>query len=278
MRNSVALRKIFYRPREVFAELKTSPIWLPAAIVLFAIVLAKVALVVDSSDRALEILRTEVFEEAREQSVLEPRALNEAESAGVSKELVFEGPEDIDGSETETFVLVSYGPLHSRFMALTAFFYFLIGLAFEVAYFRIVSATFRLNLNVRHWISFSIWRHIPAAVLAFVGVVLVTLTIGNQSHPFAQANPINYEVFSLIRWIGAPSTTQGGMNIFSVDIYHLDLALIWVLALQAIGFSKWSGKKFLTSFSVVVIPVAILYAVVVWMSADGLYWYVTVGS
>ena len=274
MVTSEALCKIFYRPHEIFAELKQRPNWLVAACVLFGIVVASGAVVIESTDSALEKLRTEFFAEALKQEALEYERLIESETEDLSQHETSEIATET--YTTTSFVAVGFGPSHPVIRELTAIVFFLLGLACEVVYFRLVSATMSLNLNVRHWMAFSIWSHIPAAVLAFAGVVLVSLSIASQSHPFDQANPINYEIFSAMRWVASPNTAQGGFSIFSIDIYHLDLALAWVLVLQTIGFREWSGKSILTSISVVAIPIAILYIVVMWLSSDHLFWYVTI--
>ena len=275
MITSEAVRKVFYRPREVFSELKTHPIWLGAAVLLLVLIVAKSALVIDSTDRALEKLRTELFMQEQKGAVIDQEEL-------VAPEGAVESRVSLEASEwnytTTSVTFVAHGPSYPVFRELTALVFLFMGLVCEVAYFRIVSATMNLNLNMRHWVAFSIWSHVPAAVLALAGVVLVSFSIGNQIHPFDQANPINYEVFSLIRWIASPNTAQGGFNIFSVDIYHLDLALLWVIALQTIGFREWSGRSILTSFSIVAIPIALVYVIVMWMSADHLFWYVTLQS
>ncbi len=268
MKTADAFRKIFYQPGEVFVALKVAPIWHVAAFVLVALVLAKSALVLDSSDRALNKLQTELFNEARNQAAIEHPELIDSESVVLIASDAVDVPDAVDQKMT----FVSRGPSYPAIREITAFISFLLGLAFEVVYFKVVSVTMKLNLGVRNWITFSIWSHIPASALALFGAVLVSLSVSSQSHPFGPANHVNYEIFSLVRWIASPNTPEGGMSIFSIDIYHLDLALIWVLALQTIGFREWSGRSIVTSFSVVAIPIVVLYAVVMWMSADGLFW------
>lgn len=274
MKTTEALSKIFFRPREVFAALRERPNWLIAAIVLLWIVVATSALVIDSSDRALEKLQTTVIDEVREEPSLELPELSGEENAIVRKFQLEGSREELDGLE----VYVARGPSYPVIREMTSIVFFLVGLAFEVAYFRIVSAAMSLKLKTRNWIAFSIWSHLPPAFLAFLGAVLLSLSIGNQTHPFDQANYINYEVFSVLRWIAAPNTPVGGVSILGVDIYHLDAALIWLIALQTVGFREWSRKSVATSLAVVAIPIAILYLIVVWMSVGHLVWHVTLSQ
>ena len=49
-------------------------------------------------------------------------------------------------------------------------------------------------------------------------------------------------------------------------MYELDIALIWVVVLQTIGFKTWSGKSTISSLTVVLMPVLALYGFIVYAS------------
>lgn len=271
MNTREALQKIFARPSEVFVALRQQRIWVLAAFVLVAVVVAHSALIGYSASQAYaEYVPSEADRERYEKFLEEYREEIEA-----AQESARGGIVDVDGwagsatSESTVFVSVASrgNPL---FNVAIAFLALLIAVGIEVAYFKVVGSRMQLSFKSKDWIAFSVWSRIPAAVLALLGVILVLLFSGYQ------ANIANYELLSIARWIPLPFRPDRGVNILNIDVYHLDAALVWLIALQTIGFRIWSGRSFIVSFSIVAIPTAILYAAVIWMSLDIAHWYLLV--
>lgn len=260
-----ALHEIFRRPLEVFAALKKERFWILATLALVAVLLAHIALIDFAVYRAYTQYEPSTIETERYEKIIEEyrEQIEAAQAAGQEDGVVFIGA---SGSGTETTAVLVAGPQISRYRLAIAFVSFLVALALEVAYFRIVSAGMKLTFEVRDWIAFSVWSRIPAAALALVGVLLVLLVSGYQ------ANVTNYEVFSIARWIPNLDRPDRGINFLHIDIFHLDAALLWIIALQTIGFREWSGKDVFTSLMVVSLPTAVLYGLVLWLSTDGLVW------
>ncbi len=260
-----ALHKIFDRPREVFAALKKERFWILATLAFLAVLLAHIALIDFAVYRAYTQYEPSAIEKERYEKIMEEyREEIEATQAAAQEDgAVFFGA---PGSGTETTAVFVASPQISRYHLAIAFVSFLIALVLEVAYLKIVSAGMKLPFEVRDWIAFSVWSRIPAAALALVGVLLVLLVSGYQ------ANVTNYEVFSIARWIPIPDRPDWGINFLHIDIYHLDATLLWIIALQTIGFREWSGKNVFASLVVVSLPTTVLYGLVLWLSTDGLGW------
>lgn len=268
MKTTEALRKTFCQPSEVFLALKEQQTWVVAALTLIGVVVVHTALINYSVSQAYaQYVPSEAERERYEQVLEEYREEIEA-----AQESARGGIVDVDGwagsTTSEQVVFVSDPGLGiTRFNVAIAFFAFLIALAIEVAYLRFVGSEMDLSFKTVDWIRFSVWSRLPGTVLALLGVILVLLFSGFQ------ANIANHELFSIVRWIPWPNNPDRGVNILNIDVYHVDAALVWVIALQTIGFRIWSGRSFVVSLSIVAIPTAILYAVVLWMSMDVLFWY-----
>ena len=268
MKTVEAFRKIVYRPREVFAGLKSQRNWLPAALVLLAVVVVQSSLVGYSVSRVYAQYEPSEAERERYEALMEEYR----EEIEAAQESARGGIVDVDGwageATSERAVFVSDpGRGISLFNVAIAFFTFLIALGIEVAYFRFVGSEMDLSFKTSDWISFTVWSRIPGAVLALVGVTVVLLFSGFQ------ANMANFEPLSIVRWIPFPIRPDRGVNIVNIDVYHLDAALIWVIALQTIGFRIWTGRSFVFSLAVVALPTLILYVAVLWMSMDVFFWY-----
>ena len=107
----------------------------------------------------------------------------------------------------------------------------------EIAYFRVISERMKLPYEARDWIAFSVWTRIPATVLALIGALAVQLISGYQ------AGVTRYETLSVAGSIPFSPRPDRGVNLLHIDVYHLDAALNWLIALQTIGFREWSGKR-----------------------------------
>lgn len=264
-----ALFKIFQSPLGVFAALKKERFWIPAALVLLALLVAHSALVSFSVSRAyaqyeLSAVDRERMEKFYEEYREEIEAINEQ----VKDQIVdFSGTRG-EASSSGTAIFISPGLDLRQRQVSVGLVSFLIALVLEIAYFRVISARMKLPYEVRDWIAFSVWSRIPAAVLALVGVLTVLLIAGHQ------ADVTRYETFSVARWIPFPARPDRGVNLLHIDVYHLDAALIWLIALQTIGFREWSGKSLGTSLAVVAVPTAILYVAVLWFSMDAFFWFI----
>ena len=267
MKTTEALQKIFYRPSEVFLAIREQQTWFVAAFALIGVVVVHTALIHYSVSQAYaQYVPSEAERERYEQILEEYR-----EEIKEAQESARGGIVDVDGwagsATSERVVFVSDPGLGiTRFNVAIAFFALLIALAIEVAYFRFVGSEMDLSFKTVDWITFSVWSRIPGAVLALLGVILVLLFSGFQ------ANIANHELFSIVRWIPQPANPDRGVNILNIDVYHIDAALVWVIALQTIGFRIWSGRSFVVSLVVVALPTIILYAFVIWMSLDVMFW------
>ncbi len=133
----------------------------------------------------------------------------------------------------------------------------LIKLVFDAVYFAIVATILKLEYKVRDWITFSVWSRIPAMVLSTIAVVVAVVMLGKVS------DSKHYQILAFAFWLRLPDE---GSRLYDTMMYELDIALIWVVALQTIGFKAWSGKSTLTSLTVVLCPVLIIYGLVVYSS------------
>ncbi len=133
----------------------------------------------------------------------------------------------------------------------------LIKLVFDTVYFAIVGVILRLEYKVRDWITFSIWSRIPAMVLTTIAVFVAVLMLGTVS------DSNHYQILAFAFWLPLPDE---GSRSFDTFMYQLDIALIWVVAMQTIGFKTWSGKSTFSSLTVVLLPVMVLYGLIVYAS------------
>ena len=256
---ATAFLKIFSRPREVFIALERKRFWLLAACMLVALSLAQglaIGLTMargipDDDKMRIFPMKVKVVSEKSLQNestsesevVLESQPLDDDQGfKDVEKEQVREI--SIPGKALLiTMVVVSWSMV------------LLIKLVFDTVYFMIVGTILKLEYKVRDWIAFSVWSRVPAMALTTIAVFVAVLMLGTVS------DSKHYQILAFAFWLRLPDE---GSRLYEALIYELDIALIWVVALQTIGFKAWSGKSTIFSLTVVLFPVLILYGLVVY--------------
>ena len=254
-----ALLRIFSRPREVFEALEEKRFWLLAACMLVALSLAQglaigltMARGIPDDDK-IRIFPMEVVSETSGQS----------ESASESEVVLTSRPLDDDqGFKNIEKKQVREISVPGKALLITMGVVFwpmllLIRLVFDAVYFTIVATILKLEYKVRDWITFSVWSRIPAMVLSTIAVVVAVLMLG------AVSDSNHYQILAFAFWLPLPDE---GSRFFDVLMYQLDIALIWVVALQSIGFKTWSAKSTIFSLTVALFPVLVLYGLIFYAS------------
>ena len=223
------LRKIFYRPSEVFAAQKLRPKWGRILLLLVAISLFYTELPdFSSSLQATIIESTEV----------------ESEFPGHSSSIEREQP-DIEFSTAFILVLTLFG--------------FLLLLYVKALYLRVVSAILGLGLKLDQWMAIVAWSRVPAEtlILCVTAVLVVTLFVSNGL--FGYEPPI-------LKALLDGSSFSDSVISYILDFWLLPE--IWVIALQTLAFRNCSGKSLPFSFAIVVFPLILLSAFGWWLMND----------
>ena len=254
METRVALKKIFVQPRSVFVELKSERKWVPA--VVFMAVLLGVhgfvtAIGTYSQNPVGNLIENKTpIEFAAQDS---PKSTSDVGDDNDPSSQVTEVPRtDIRFTAIQIgeivfvmFMLVVLIPVAYGLLCVMFF--------VEAVYFRIVGALLNIEIKLGDWFSFCAWSRAPAIALSVVAVIVGLFSLGRQP------DSDDLEILRLTRWVDLPELRRGGENWSSTTNFdHLDANLIWVIAIQTIGFQEWSGKSALFSFAIAVIPTLII--------------------
>ena len=257
MQTSAALKKIFFDPRAVFAEVGGERKWVPA-VVFMAVLLGVhgfVTAVGTYSQRSVEDL-------IESQSPIEFTKQDASENAPDVGDAIEPNEERHNTQNTESgidsklfgrvlFVIFALVVLIPVAYGLLCFLFFL-----EAIYFRIVGAILGLEFKLTDWFRLCAWSRVPGIALSVVAITVGLLTLGRQPHSE------DLEILRLTRWLELPEVIHGGENwSVTTNFDHIDAHLLWVVVLQTIGFQEWSGKSLFFSFGVVVIPLLIIMAI-----------------
>ncbi len=251
MQSSEMLRKIFLSPRAVFSTLKTERKWVPA--VVFMVLLLGIHSIVTqfatySDRRVIEITGSQSPDTSL---ILDPNGQEIADGAKKSEQIDLEltnnaPASDVNGNQVGRFivwlfVLVGLLPVAFGIVSLMCL--------IEAVYFRVVGALLQLDFRLGDWFVFSVWSRVPAIALGVVAIIVGAVALGRQP------DRAELEVLSLARWVDLPEARYGGENWTTyIKFDNLDASLIWVVALQTIGFQEWSGRGSAFSLGVVLIP------------------------
>lgn len=265
MDTGAALGRIFSNPRAVFTSLKVERKWIPAVffmVLLLGIHAFVVAVGTQSLHQAAEISNSQIQidflkRDTREQLIADRMDSNQRDlRATVNSQSI-----DTDSDQGRSFfswvmVLVGLLPFAFGFLCLL----FLL----EAGYFRIVGALLHLEIRLRDWFILAVWSRVPGVALAVLSVIVGAIALGRQpdSHEL--------DILSLTRWVDLPEARFEGENwrVYS-SFENFEASLIWVIALQAIGFQEWTGKSGLFSLGVVVLPTFVTTALisgVIWLA------------
>ena len=255
METKVAVKAIFTQPTAVFSELRSDRKWVPAvvAIVLMLGIHAIVVLFGASSQSGTaDLIEVQV-----------PFDLEYRDSEGGASDLpeeetdpTYEEP-NIDSTELDAssnqigafiiwlFLLLAMLPVGFGFVCLLCL--------LEAAYFRIVGALLRNEVTLGDWFALCAWSRVPGAALIVVAVTVGLIVLGRQP------DEADLDFLRLTRWIDLPEVRHEGESwSIGANFDHLEAYLIWVIALQTIGFKAWTGKSALFSLGIVILPLVIL--------------------
>lgn len=257
MEMRIALRKIFIEPRWVFSELNSERKWVPA-VVFMAVLLGVHGFVTAfgtySQNPISDLIENRTPVEFETQDV--PRRASDFGGHSDSSDEEIEDQSTSFRLDARQIGRVSFVVFMSVVLVPVAF-GLLCGVFFvEAIYFRIVSALLQLEFSLSDWFAFCAWSRVPAIALSVVAIIVGLIALGRQ--PTSE----DLEVLRLTRWIYLPEVRQSGENWnATVSFYHLDAQLLWVIVLQTIGFSVWTGKKIAFSFCIALIPTLIIVAI-----------------
>lgn len=256
MNTSEALKKIFYRPREVFAELKQDRKGGQILLILVAIALADMTLNNFSSSWHESVdLQTSTYHS----DVLETSEPDEG-SAVFRPHANTNSGTDASADVVEIRFGVNRYQTGDGFPSVVdvimTFFGFAVALLIEAVYLRIVSSIMGLEIKIDQWFALVAYSRIPgdACVLLITAVLTMALFISSEV--------LGLESAVLTRLILGSSSTFPSIGFF---LDFRNLAEIWVIALLMIGFRDWSGKSILVSLAIVIAPTVLLYGVMWWL-------------
>ncbi|MCY4096082.1 MAG: YIP1 family protein [Gammaproteobacteria bacterium] len=221
------LRKIFFRPSEVFAAQKSQPKWGRILLLLVAI----------------SLLSTELPDFSSSLQVM----INGSTEVGSA---FFKHPSLIKGEQYEI-------EFSTGFMFVLTLFGFLLILFIEALYLRVVSAMLGLELKLDQWMAIVAWSRVPAETLILLVTVVLVLTL------FVSNGLLGHEPPILKALLDGSSFSDSAVS-YILDLWMLPE--IWVIALQTLAFRNCSGKSILFSFAIVVVPF-ILFTVFGWWLA-----------
>ncbi|MCY3857537.1 MAG: hypothetical protein OXG25_01370 [Gammaproteobacteria bacterium] len=257
MQTREALIKVFTQPRSVFIALKGERTWVPAVVFMVALlaihgVIASIGTQSPARVGGSINLQSPITYSQLNSTLAEPKT-----EAGELEQIDLEHSDDarsFDSSDRRvgSFILwlsVAIGSLPFVFGILC-----LISLM-EAIYFRIVSALLNYSFTLGDWFVLSVWSRVPGITLSVVALIMGVLLLGRQ--PETE----DLEILRLTKWMDLPEVFYSGSNWgIGVNFDHLEAHLIWIIALQAIGFSEWTGKSFGFSLGIAVVPTLILIA------------------
>jgi len=230
--------------------------------VLFILVVVSLA-AMEISNLALESQKSVISQTSLDSlSVTDNVELNEAisaikhdESVNGESYVVLRSVEGYAGQDAEGVSTTSYvTTTTSDAVAYTLIGLFLLFLS-EALYLRVVSAILGLGLNLKQWLAFAAWSHVPGEVAVF----LTTFVLGVMILVSTQF--MGLEMSTLTRMIEGPSSPYHPLGYF-LDLWYL--AEVWCIVVQTIGFREWSGKGTLVSFAIVVVPFALFHGLTWW--------------
>lgn len=258
MDTRAALGRIFSNPRAVFTSLKVDRKWIPAIVfmvLLLGIHAFVVAVGTQSRHQAADILDSQVQIEflkrdSREQEIADTIESDQTDSKATINSQTTDTDRKQGGSFFSWFiVLISLLPFTFGFLCLL----FLL----EAGYFRIVGALLHLEITLSDWFVLAVWSRVPGIALSVLSVIVGVIVLGRQ--PDAH----ELDVLSLTRWVDLPEARFEGENwsVYS-SFENFEVSLIWVVALQTIGFQEWTGRSGMFSLGVVVLPTFVTTALI----------------
>ena len=255
MKTSEALLRIFYRPREVFADQRHKPTWIRTFFIVLAILLADMSITNLSPSWQNSV---ESVDSAKRDATLEGTESSELGSASTGYAITESATE-----YTHQFTVESYrGSEHVlptlSFTIFTLIFLFVL-LLLNALYLRIVGAFLGLDLKLDHWLAFVTWSLVPgeALVLFLTIAMVVTVSVSTEF--------LGFELLVITRIFEGTSTSNVSLESF---LHYSYLSVLWTVALQTIGFGEWSGKGSLLAFFVVIVPFMLIFGLLWWVFAS----------
>lgn len=257
MKASEALRRIFTHPRAVFTALQQDRKWV-SAVIFMVFLLAIHAFVVAIG----------TYSENRDGSQIDAQPTVAASAPESEPDESDKGGQDSNLTRPDTTVeSTKIGSNRGRDIGFGVWLLIMVALLpvgfgllcllclFDAVYFRIVSAILKLDIRLDDWFALSVWSRVPGIALIVLSVIVGLIAFGRQP------NSEELEILSLARWVELPEVHYGGENWnISVNLDRLDAHLIWIIALQTIGFQQWSGKSATLSLGVALVPTLVLFA------------------
>ncbi|MCY4128921.1 MAG: hypothetical protein OXG15_06720 [Gammaproteobacteria bacterium] len=255
MRSREALLKIFHNPRAVFIALRGERKWIPAVVFMVAVLVIHAFVASIGTYPQARVGQSIVLQSPFTYSRIDSAQDGLVSEVGEQSDLAHSNNAatlDSDDHQVGAFILwLSFGiaslPFVFGFLCLISF--------LEAVYFRIVSALLNSRFTLGDWFVLSVWSRVPGITLSVVALVVGALVLGRQSETE------DLEILRLTRWIELPEVFYSGKSWgIGANFDHLEAHLIWIVALQTIGFSEWTGKNIAFSFGIAIVPTLVLVA------------------
>lgn len=251
MKASEALRRIFINPGAVFAALRQERKWV-SAVIFMVLLLAIHSFVVAVGTYSEKQVGSRIdvqspvvssTQDSPNQAIVE--GANRNEQAGSERTVGSTKFGDNRSPVADLIfwmsMLVAMLPVGFGFLCLLCI--------FDAIYFAIISAFLKIGIKLEDWFALSVWSRVPGIALSVLAVIGGLIAFGRQP------NSEELEILALTRWVDLPEVHYSGENWnLGVTFDQLDAHLIWIIALQTIGFQQWSGKSAVLSFGIVLAP------------------------
>lgn len=113
-------------------------------------------------------------------------------------------------------------------------------------YLRVVTPDREASISFREWLSLTAWAQIPYVLSAILGIafMLFFASEATGSNELSKMNP-----FALAFYL------NGSASGFAISfLSQIDLFVLWMLGILAVGYSKWTAKNIWLSVLIVSIP------------------------
>lgn len=126
-------------------------------------------------------------------------------------------------------------------------------LLLEALYLKIVSAVRKDGVTVKQWMSLASWTSLPA-ILASLATAIFILTNDVRFVSQTGINPLSFS-----NLLGLELPESGTIVRIAANLSFINL---WSLGLMIFGYRAVSGAGLATAFSVVLVPVAVIFALI----------------
>lgn len=170
----------------------------------------------------------------------------------VVSEMTAQSPPEISAEELTSIVSVLMRVLGPIWAAIAVYLSMLI----VAGYLRVVTPDKETSTSFREWLSLTAWAQIPYVLSAILGIAFMVF-FASEATGLDDLNP-----FALAFYL------NGSSSGFAISfLSQIDLFVLWMLGILAVGYSKWTEKNIWLSVLIVSIPYLawwILFSMINW--------------